>query len=570
MTNRYHLRMFALCFLLAPYITPESETFIRFCASPSFRGKGALENNAFCTVDYPKKSDNNLKAEEFCAKASPYTFVEAVPGKSTRCVFVREYVCEDYEEDLYDNCFIVKRLNQGSFSPNACPKEYSLHVISGRMELQWIYVLFKKYPRVWVGNKGNSALVLKPKVRKRTRKGDKNSENSEGPIFVQLAKGSFNGPRRGEAFFGNPKDEVPYYLCSRKAEAFQETFAEAGENLEVLGFESGSFTGKNGESLYVVNFGNLHAVEAKRYEANFKELHSTCRILQNGFVAARDDFKDMDSFHKALELAHNMLPRASVGRASSYTMDANKDCKKEQFIEQSKKQWSYYDEQAHALEVKKDHWCDKFPDNMCADTPRITAVMYKQGYIDMPAMARRPVLCASGGSAERGKPPPRREEVCNRAAHFNKEKNRCECNDPNSDGKVMKPALYGHYPPGTVCLSCDSTVEGRSIVFIIDGSGSVGDRGWEKQIDFMSQLVDKIKDVRTGIVKMVDHPHVSLVMAKHSEQELRDWIIANWIFERSLTAMGRAIFLARGLLIMLHFASNNFLSEKRKIMSVIF
>ncbi|KAK6751712.1 hypothetical protein RB195_003244 [Necator americanus] len=446
--NGYQLRMFALCFLFAPYITAESETFMKFCLSPSYQGKGVLESNGRCTVQYPKRMNDRLKAEEFCLRASPYTFVEAVPGESVRCVFVREHVCEDHEEDLYEKCFIVKQAMEGPFKPDACPKEYTLHVVSGKIELQWLSVIFRKYPRVWVGNKGSSTRVLKPKEQRGSKKGNKNSEKSDRPIFVQLAKGSFGGLRRGEAYFAKASDKLPYYLCSKSADAFQETFAEAGEILEILGFESGSFTGKNGENLYVVNFGNLHAVEAKRYEANFKELHSTCRILQNGFVAAQHDFKDKNNFQKALDLSYNMLPRATVGRESSYTMDPNKDCKKEEFIQETRKKWSYFDEQAQPLQVKKEHWCDKFPDNMCADTPRITAVMHKEGYIDMPAMARRPILCASAGSADRGKPPPRREEVCNRAAHFNKNRNRCECNDPKSDGRVMKPELYGHYPPG--------------------------------------------------------------------------------------------------------------------------
>ncbi|VDM79127.1 unnamed protein product [Strongylus vulgaris] len=93
---------------------------------------------------------------------------------------------------------------------------------------------------------------------------------------------------------------------------------------------------------------------------------------------------------------------------------------------------------------------------MCADTPRITALMFKSGYVDVPAMARRPVICSTGDAADGGGGGPsigakKKGESCNRAATYNKKKKICECDDPTSDGRIQNPKAYGHYPP--VCFN---------------------------------------------------------------------------------------------------------------------
>ncbi|KAL6725627.1 hypothetical protein Aduo_007666 [Ancylostoma duodenale] len=41
-------------------------------------------------------------------------------------------------------------------------------------------------------------------------------------------------------------------------------------------------------------------------------------------------------------------------------------------------------------------WYKNYPSNMCADQRRITAVMHKDGYVDVPAFVRRPVICVIG------------------------------------------------------------------------------------------------------------------------------------------------------------------------------
>ncbi|EYB86399.1 hypothetical protein Y032_0279g1186 [Ancylostoma ceylanicum] len=79
-----------------------------------------------------------------------------------------------------------------------------------------------------------------------------------------------------------------------------------------------------------------------------------------------------------------------------------------------------------------------------------------------------------------------------------------------------------------MCLDCDTTVEGRSIVFVMDSSGTVQDSGWEKQIGFMNTIASNIKNARTGIVKMLEPPVVSLEMGQHSKEELRIYIVLSF------------------------------------------
>ncbi|KAK5966530.1 hypothetical protein GCK32_022455, partial [Trichostrongylus colubriformis] len=82
--------------------------------------------------------------------------------------------------------------------------------------------------------------------------------------------------------------------------------------------------------------------------------------------------------------------------------------------------------------------------NMCADTPRITAVMSSGGYRDLPAIARLPVICTFGN-------PPHLKtrsdsDVCSKEAHYDHQTGSCVCNDPKSDIKVEHPDKYRNYP----------------------------------------------------------------------------------------------------------------------------
>ncbi|KAK6052669.1 hypothetical protein COOONC_09826, partial [Cooperia oncophora] len=92
--------------------------------------------------------------------------------------------------------------------------------------------------------------------------------------------------------------------------------------------------------------------------------------------------------------------------------------------------------------VPKSHWAYSYPSNMCADTPRITAVMAVDGYRDFPAIARLPVICTFGN------PPDLKtrsdDEVCSAAAYFDKSKGRCVCTE--GDMVQINPSAYPNTP----------------------------------------------------------------------------------------------------------------------------
>ncbi|VDM65669.1 unnamed protein product [Strongylus vulgaris] len=123
----------------------------------------------------------------------------------------------------------------------------------------------------------------------------------------------------------------------------------------------------------------------------------------------------------------------------------------------------------------------------------------------------------------------KKEETCNRGASYNKKKGRCECDNPEADAKIANPEKYGHYPPGTICFDCGKVKEGRSLVFLLDSTGSVGQEGYDKdfndrciqQINFMKMIVKNIKQIRTGIVKVIQIPIVSLEMGQHTPDQLK-------------------------------------------------
>ncbi|EYC31704.1 hypothetical protein Y032_0003g1192 [Ancylostoma ceylanicum] len=140
------------------------------------------------------------------------------------------------------------------------------------------------------------------------------------------------------------------------------------------------------------------------------------------------------------------MMRTTVGRSPSFTMDPIKDCGKDTFFEANRKKWSYYDKNGSELAITANVWSPNHPDSTCADLPRITALMSATGYIDVPAISRRPFICVTGVPAL-NRTVRRRDETCNRAAKYDATKKHCVCNNPDADGLVVDPKHYAHYPP---------------------------------------------------------------------------------------------------------------------------
>ncbi|KAK5981600.1 hypothetical protein GCK32_021593, partial [Trichostrongylus colubriformis] len=53
---------------------------------------------------------------------------------------------------------------------------------------------------------------------------------------------------------------------------------------------------------------------------------------------------------------------------------------------------------------------------------------------------------------------------------------------------------------GMICLSCSSFEITRSVIFILDDSGSVGEEGWEEEKRFVANILKHLKGARAGVV----------------------------------------------------------------------
>ncbi|EYC00337.1 hypothetical protein Y032_0116g569 [Ancylostoma ceylanicum] len=176
------------------------------------------------------------------------------------------------------------------------------------------------------------------------------------------------------------------------------------------------------------------------------------------------------------------LLRTTAGRDPSVRLEAAKDCKPFRLYIQQRRTWNHYSSDRSKTAVSESYWEKQMPDNMCADLPRSTVGMLVEGYYDIPAIARRPVLCTYGSPPNL--PPRKNDDICNDHSYYDVNKGRCVCK--GIDAKEKEPEKYADYPLGTVCLECETTSEERSIVFILDGSASVLPSGWN-QVSQLSQ-----------------------------------------------------------------------------------
>ncbi|KAL6725624.1 hypothetical protein Aduo_007663 [Ancylostoma duodenale] len=398
MSIRLRQPMWVLCLLLVHCMHnvvsgSDSDTFIRLCQKPGLRGKGKLEGTTKCTITFPyKKTNDDSAAEKFCTIVTPFPVQSYTKGTPTICVYEKRYRCNAHEEDINDTCFIV-HTKDGPFDPDACPDGYSLHVFTDRQQLKWVAVLLgEEYKATWVGNKGTDAAVLKPEEPPRRRKRD--AKDNDRPIWVRLNKYPSDRTKMGHAYYGGTHFKLPY-LCSREATPFEESEEEDNEFLQKLGYDIEIVTMKDGKKRGYIFLHVMLPVEATEFEANFTELHKACDAV-DGYVATREDFDSEKSYKDILTKLGPWFMRTPVGRSPSFKANSPSDCSKDPNFEKSKKFWSYYDKKGTAMKMSTNVWYKNYPSNMCADQRRITAVMHKDGYVDVPAFVRRPVVCVAG------------------------------------------------------------------------------------------------------------------------------------------------------------------------------
>ncbi|KAK5975080.1 hypothetical protein GCK32_016614, partial [Trichostrongylus colubriformis] len=198
---------------------------------------------------------------------------------------------------------------------------------------------------------------------------------------------------KGDLIYADPEERHPY-LCSRKAmystRGLESLVTEAAQ----LGFTLTTAKDRNGNDRPFIVLNNVFAVEAlSKFDASYKDFKHACAMFSNGYMASRFDFKDYDEYKKVITSGKPRLFRVKVARHKSASFEPS-SCQGNSTTHKTlRKRFNFIQENGSFAQIEEDHWETSYPLNMCADTPRITAVMSEKGYRDMPAIARLPIIC---------------------------------------------------------------------------------------------------------------------------------------------------------------------------------
>ncbi|KAK6744416.1 hypothetical protein RB195_011236 [Necator americanus] len=451
---------------------------------------------------------------------------------------VKSHYCEDSELSLYDKCIVVK--NYGEFSLDACGDSHKLHTIEHRDELKWITVLLElSVPEVWIANKDEDAELLNPRFEK--GRGRENATDLRATLHIQ--GDSFGSYLRGTTFYAETSKKLPY-LCSRSAMAFESTIRDIFNVITTLGFQSEMGKDRTGAPRPFSFLPLMMAVRGSKFDPQLQELHQACQLLPNGYAASLYDFYNKEGFSAIRAKFPDGLCRTTIGRIPSFSVDPEPSCvhNKEEY-KANRKRWTYYGPGNFTALSNEAYWEEKYPSNLCADLPRTTAGLL-QSYVDIPAIARRPILCTYGNPPS--VIPLKLDDQCNKAAHFDHAKQRCVCNNPEKDGKVIDPKKYAKFPEGIVCIDCVNTTVVRSIVFVLDDSGTVKNEGWLEQKKFMVKVTELIKNIRVGIVVIAGTPtvEVDIDFYENNKGKIKNFLeTKEW--GNKWTSIGPALYLAR-------------------------
>ncbi|KAK6744999.1 hypothetical protein RB195_011608 [Necator americanus] len=511
-------------------------TFEALCAYPFFYGTGKLQGME-CEVSYLMDTFESTKAYDLCATLSPFEVKSYKFGYPTTCLYVKTHNCEDNELALYGKCLVVKSYSE--FSPDECGGSYKVHSIEHREELKWVTVLLElTVADVWISNKGGSAKWLNPRF------GEGTNERNVGDMNIALRiKGdSFGSYLRGTAFYEKPSKKLPH-LCSRAAMAFETTIRDTFNIISNLGIQSEMGRDRSGAMRPFSFVPLMIPIRGTKFDPHLRELHEACQLLPNGYAASLYDYYTKEEFKKVRAKFPSGMYRTTVGRMSSYDthevdcMMSNKDYKAH------RKRWTYYGPGNFTALSNEEFWENDNPAEKCSDLPRTTAGLL-QGYLDIPAIARRPVICTYGNPPN--VPPLNPNDQCNKAAHFNHVKQRCVCNNPDADGKRKDPKKYANFPEGIICIDCTNTTITRSIMFVLDQSGTVKEDGWEEQKKFMFKATEMMKNIKVGIVIIAGKPYIQIPLDKYeNNKEKIKHFLENEPWKDLWTGIGWSLKLAR-------------------------
>ncbi|KAK5982217.1 hypothetical protein GCK32_009146 [Trichostrongylus colubriformis] len=504
--------------------------FESYCSRPKQPSKpGKLEGN-LCTVVFKWKTKTKAKAYENCNAVAPFDIEEAIPGEHTTCKYLRPaFDCKKPDEKAIDQSCVVIRGN-GPFDQyqEACGAQYRPHVVERRQNILWITVFFYGTAvEVWAADEGPEAVREFKPIKQKRRRRRRGTNSTDGGMAIKFRMiSSADGIQYGTALYADTSEKHPF-LCSRKAVMSAHAVNVMADDAKQLGFNVKTFKDRHGDNRPFVVFDTVHAVEASKFDANFDKFKDMCSMFANGYVASRYDFYNYEEYKKAISgVSRYRLFRTTVSRGPDKTepFDCNdKDLAKNQdvYSKAFKIKFNYHlPFNSSTAQVKPDHWAPSYPMNTCADTPRITAVMSADGYRDMPAIARLPVICTFGNPPDvqlRGK-----NDICSQAAHFDEKEGRCVCNNPQDDATVQEPKRYANFPPGTLCVTCNSRTETKSVLFIMDRSSTVGEKGMEQEKEFMLKMMSVMKKVRAGVAVISCPSFKALEVREYTSKEMRD------------------------------------------------
>ncbi|KAK6758361.1 hypothetical protein RB195_015898 [Necator americanus] len=352
-----------------------------------------------------------------------------------------------------------------------------------------------------------------------------------------------------------PEEEPPLCIAARRPVSPPRHYEavnrcgvvdELDESCKALGLQCKTGRDKNDNLRPFAYLPVMYAVRGSKFNPEIRDLHDACSMFFNGYLASLSDFKDKHECEKTIGKMSSSMVRATVRRDASNLLEAKK-CQREEMFKAQRRTWYSVDNKGAEGVLNEIDWRVEYPSNFCADLPRTTAGIYKCGYVDIPTFARRPLVCTYGNPPN--VPVRNRTDICNPAAYFDTVQGQCRCKNPKLDGKVRDPQKYADYPWGTVCFECITVKESRSIVFILDGSGTVRPEGWKEQKLFMLKVVDHLKNVRVGIVVVLDESEIALGMSDYEtvRDKFREYVFTS-DYPYSWTSIGYALYLARTML----------------------
>ncbi|WKY11553.1 hypothetical protein Q1695_003265 [Nippostrongylus brasiliensis] len=517
----------SVAFLILPVMKCD-EFFERYCSYPLLLAERGHLDGDYCTVKFPLFSKDTVAATEICEENAPFTVKQAISGEFyTTCKYERPPIkCGDDEVSLFDVCLSLGDFGNYTQADEKCGEGRSLYVITNENDWVWTAAAFESSAKyMWVGvdeEFEKQAQPIQEKKKPRRKKRAANDDAYDGvedvakPVKMQNSMSTKHS--RGTLFVA-AKGEQHKFLCMGSGVYYQRGIESLIDDAKAIGLDVFEAKDRFGSKRPFVVFNSVFAVQLKsRFEVSYTDYQDLCNVFPNGYVASRYDFYDDDEFRKVMSNSKMKRLRTKILRDKSMDAEPSSSCGED--AEQHKifrKKFVFINENGTRSAIPPEHWYSAYPMNMCADTPRVTAVMTPGGYQDYPAIARFPVLCTFGNPPTL--PTADNRDLCNSAAHYDTATERCVCNDISSDVKVKYPDKFKELPYGTICETCSLTEHGRAFVFLLDQSGSVNRYEWAQVASFLRIASKFVAHAYNSVIAFSDLLQVILPLGRYSEAE---------------------------------------------------